>query len=309
MESRHLIFDDKPSLKNPVLLMAFSGWSDAAESATEAATYLIKKYSAKRFARIDSEDFFEFSDTRPMVRLNKSQERVIEWPENEFYHFSIPSQERDVVVGIGKEPHFKWKSFSYCMLDFIKQINPTITVTMGAFLSATSHLNEVMLVCLANNPELAEKIGVDLSDYEGPTGIVGVLQSAFQINKIDSISLWGNVPHYLANVKNPKVAYTLLEKFQELSEISLDLETLKSHSEAFSQKVDDAISKDSKLSEYVTDIDSEEILDEALMTQGEIDLIGEDFSRDFDEELPPGDEVANEIEEIIRRKKRDSDKE
>jgi len=309
MESEHLIFDEKPTLKNPVLLMAFSGWSDAAESATEAATYLIKKYSAKRFAHIDSENFFEFSDTRPTVSLDNSGERVIEWPENEFYYFSIPSQKRDVVIGIGKEPHFRWKSFSICMLDFIKKINPTITVTMGAFLSASSHLNEVMLVCLASNPQLAKSIGVDLSDYEGPTGIVGILQNTFQRNNLDSISLWGNVPHYLANVKNPKVAYTLLEKFAELSEIPLDLETLKNHSEAFSRKVDDAISKDSKLSQYVTDLDSEELEDEVIMSHEEIDLNSTDFSTDFEEELPPGDEVADEIEELMRRKKRDSDEE
>ncbi len=309
MESKHLIFEEKPSLRDPVILMAFSGWSDAAESATEAATYLIKKYSAKRFSYIDSENYFEFSETRPTVSLNKSGERVIEWPKIEFYYFSIPSQERDVVVGIGNEPHFKWESFSICVLDFIKQIKPSITVTMGAFLSATSHLNEVILVCLANDPKLAESIGVNISNYEGPTGIVGVLQNFFQKNEVDSISLWGNVPHYLANVKNPKVAYTLLEKFQELSNITLDLESLKNHSEAFSRKVDDAISKDSRLSQYVTDLDSDEIVNEFFMSHEGINLTDEDFSMDYEDELPPGDEVANEIEELIRRKKRDSDKE
>jgi len=308
MGSDHLVFHDKPPLRDPVFLMAFSGWSDAAESATAAAMFLIKKYSAKRFAYIEPENFFEFSETRPTVRLNKSGERVIEWPKNEFYHFSIPSIERDVVIGIGNEPHFKWKSFSTCILNLIGQINPTITVTMGAFLSATSHLNEVMLVCLANNPKIAEKIGVALSDYEGPTGIVGVLQNVFQKNEIDSISLWGNVPHYLANIKNPQVAYTLLEKFQELTNISLNLESLKDDSETFSRKVDDAISRDTKLSQYVSDLDSDEIVDEVPLEDGEINLHDEDFSMNYEGELPPGDEVANEIEKLMRRKKRDSDK-
>ena len=66
----YLSFLEEPSrLRRPVVIMAFSGWNDAAESATTAARFLTQVWPSRAFASIDPEEFYHFGLSRPQVRF------------------------------------------------------------------------------------------------------------------------------------------------------------------------------------------------------------------------------------------------
>ena len=86
----HVLWESRPTLRRPVLLAAFEGWNDAGDAASSAVRYLRDRWQAKQFATIDPEDFFDFSSTRPQVRLNDDLAREIAWPSNELSAASLP---------------------------------------------------------------------------------------------------------------------------------------------------------------------------------------------------------------------------
>ncbi len=290
-----LFLRDLPEPRDPIFVMAFAGWNDAAEAATLAARYLVERLKGERFASIPSEDFYQFSDQRPLVRLDAAGRRQIHWPVNEFFYCRAPSLSRDLVVGIGVEPHLQWRRFSRDVLEIIRRARARLIVTMGALLAGELHTAPIRLVSLATDPALVEPIGVEISSYEGPTGIVGVIHSLMQDEGIPAVSLWANVPHYIAALPNPKASFALLDRFRALGGIPLDLGDMELSAERFERQVEEAISQDPRFARYVSQFQEggapagEEAEDEA--------------PEDDEDELPPGDQVADEVERFLRRRR------
>src|ERR1700749_411198 len=96
-----------PTLRHPLVVVAFEGWNDAGDAATLAPDYLAESWGAKRFASIDSEEFYDFTSTRPQVKLTEEHTRTIEWPEVELLAASVPGAGRDVVLVRGVEPQLR----------------------------------------------------------------------------------------------------------------------------------------------------------------------------------------------------------
>src|SRR5437773_2433817 len=166
-------------LRRPILVMAFSGWTDAAEAATTAARYLATAFRATKFAEIDPEEFYHFGLSRPYVRVQAGSEteREIIWPSTEFSITQSPELARDLVVGVAAEPHLKWKTYCANALDLARRCEVTLVLTLGALLAEVPHTRPVRLVGGATDAELAARLGVRPTKYEGPTGIVGVLNT------------------------------------------------------------------------------------------------------------------------------------
>ncbi|MBI3128026.1 MAG: PAC2 family protein [Candidatus Tectomicrobia bacterium] len=292
-------------LRDPIMIMTFAGWNDAAESATLAARYLVDRLGGERFAAIPPDDFFQFSDQRPTVRLDEKGERQISWPANDFFVCRAGHLPRDFVVGVGVEPHLQWRRFSRSVLDIVNRCGVRLVVTMGAFLAGESHTEPVPVTCLATDPSLVRNLGMELSRYEGPTGIVGVLHSLMQEERLASVSLWASVPHYIAALPNPKASFALLDRLRAVCRIPLDLGDLERSAANFDRQVEEAIREDPKLARYVSQMEGSEAEDEPEEEE-------EHSSGEAAEELPPGeqvaDEIADEIEDFLRRRKNGSDK-
>ncbi len=285
-QSLHI--DDLPLMRDPYFVMAFTGWNDAAESATNAARYLVDHLNGKRFAWINPDPFFQYSDYRPIVRRDTAGRRRIHWPKNEFFHCSQPDLPFDLVVGIGTEPHLNWKHFSRDILHLVRRCRATTAITMGALLAGELHTEPIHLVGLATRPELAERLGVEITKYEGPTGIVGVIHTLLQDEDIDAVSLWANVPHYIASLSNPKAVLALLKCLGRFGEIPLDLEDLENSTGRFDTQVEDVLAKNPRVA--------------GLFSQ----LLGRGPGAGSEEgggELPPGSEVADEIERLLRHRR------
>ena len=204
-------FHEQVELRSPVLVAAFRGWNDAGDAASFAAQHLVATWGGKKIASLDPEDFFDFQAVRPQVRLVDGTTREISWPANDFYAARLENAPHDVLILIGTEPNTRWRSFSSLVVDVARSHDVKMVITLGALLADVPHSRPVPITGTAADPELIESLGLQRSRYEGPTGIVGVLHTAFADAGVGSASLWAAVPHYLAVTPNPKAALALID--------------------------------------------------------------------------------------------------
>src|SRR2546429_4772644 len=199
-----LIWDRRPSgLRAPAMVCAFRGWNDAGEAASSAVSFLASALHARRFAAIDSEEFYDFQDNRPCVRFDESGQREITWPGVEVLDAPAPRAPRDLVLVRGVEPSMRWRAFSSSSVDLAEALGVQLVVSLGALLGDVPHTRPVALTGHTSDPSLSERLGIASSTYEGPTGIVGVLHGGGIPAGAAPPSLWAAVPHNLAPAANP----------------------------------------------------------------------------------------------------------
>src|SRR5436190_16546745 len=210
--------DRRPELEHPVLVTAFRGWNDGGQGASLAGGYLARTWDAEKFAEIDPEGFYDFQATRPHVTLVDGRTRKIEWPENAFFHARVPAG-RDVVLLLGIEPNLRWRTFSRVVADLARELKVELVVTLGSLLADVPHTRPAPVTGSATDPELVERLGLQSSRYEGPTGIVGVLHDACGSAGLPSASLWAAVPHYVSLTPSPRAAKALCDRLAGLIEV------------------------------------------------------------------------------------------
>jgi proteasome assembly chaperone (PAC2) family protein len=284
--SDELIVHERPGLRSPVLVAAFRGWNDGGQAASLAAGYLAKLWNAQRFAEIDPEGFFDFQVTRPHVSLVEGVTRKIEWPETAFRHASLPGSERDAVLLTGNEPNVRWKAFTGLIVDVAKDLHVELVVTLGSLLADVPHTRAAPVTGSASDAELVERLGLETSRYEGPTGIVGVLHDACRTAGLPSASLWAAVPHYVSLAPSPRAAQALVNRLAGLLGVEIDTEELREAGEAYAEQVSAAVATDEETQAYVEELEqrSDEIPDEA--------------------QLPSGDALAAELSRFLRDRER-----
>jgi proteasome assembly chaperone (PAC2) family protein len=272
-------------LRAPALVCAFKGWNDAGEAATSALTFMGAALEAARFAVIDPEDFVDFQSTRPTVRLQDGYTRRIEWPEFEFYEARVPRAPRDLILLSGPEPAMRWQSFCREVIALAEAIGVQMVVTLGALLADVPHTRPVSVTGLASDDELIERLGLQRPTYEGPTGIVGVLQAACADAGLPSASLWAAVPHYVAVSPNPKGALAILRRLESLVGVTVDASDLETAAVDYDRQVSRAVELDPEVQAFV------ERLERAADEEDAIDP-----------DLPSGDVLAREFQRFLRQR-------
>jgi proteasome assembly chaperone (PAC2) family protein len=261
---------ERPSLRRPVLVAAFRGWNDGGQGASLAAGFLARSWEAVRFADLDPEEFYDFQATRPQVSLVDGVTRQIDWPENAFFHAPIPGQERDAVLLLGVEPNLRWREFSRLVVDLAQELGVELVVTLGALLADVPHTRPAPVTGAATDPELIERLGLQFSRYEGPTGIVGVLLDACRRAGLPSASLWAAVPHYVQLAPSPRAALSLCNRLAELISADLDTSELEEASERYAEQVTEAVSADAETAAYVEELEQRvDEMDESELPSGE----------------------------------------
>jgi proteasome assembly chaperone (PAC2) family protein len=286
----HVIWDDHPRLRQPVLITAFEGWSDAAEAASTAGAYLSGAWGARTFASIDPEEFYDFTALRPRVRLDDDLERVIDWPSNEFSAAAIPGASRDAVLLRGVEPGLKWKTFCQQIIDVAHDTGVELVVSLGALAAGVPHTSPVTVMGTTTNPEVAERWALGRSRYEGPTGIVGALNDALGKAGLQVASLWAALPHYVSQTPSPKGALALVEAIGRLLDVSILTTDLEIAAASYVRQVNEVVEADSDVAEYVRRL--EEDIEEGDGDDDELDELPHD--------LPGGDALAAEVERYLR---------
>jgi proteasome assembly chaperone (PAC2) family protein len=279
----------RPNLRRPVLITAFRGWNDGGQGASLAAGFLARTWQAARFADIDPETFFDFQATRPHVSLVEGVTRQIDWPDNAFYHAEIPGTDRDAMLLLGIEPNVRWRTFTTLVAELATDLGVELVVTLGSLLADVPHTRPSPVTGSASDAELVERLGLQASRYEGPTGIVGVLHDACKQAGIPSASLWAAVPHYVSLAPSPRAALSLCRRLGELLEAQIDVTELEEASEAYAQQVTEAVASDPETAAYVEELEqrTEEMEEE-------------------EENLPSGDAIAAELTRYLREREREN---
>jgi len=274
---------ERPSLERPVLIAAFRGWNDGGQGASLAGAFLARQWEAEQFADIDPEEFFDFQVNRPTVRLDEGMQRRLEWPENTLYHSRIPGTHRDVVLLLGQEPNMRWQRFARLVVDLGVELGVDLVISLGALLADVPHTRPAPVTGSASDQALVEELGLQLSRYEGPTGIVGVLHDAFRTAGVPSVSLWAAVPHYVSLAPSPKAALALCNRLAQLLNVQIDTSELDEAAESYQQQVTDAVATDEETAAYVEELEQR------------ADQITE-------ESIPSGDSLAAELTRFLRER-------
>ena len=266
-----LIVHRRPELRSPVLVAAFRGWNDGGQAASLAAGYLAKLWNAQEFAEIEPEGFFDFQVTRPNVSLVDGVTRKVDWPETAFRHATLPAIERDAVLLTGNEPNVRWKTFTGLIVELVRELEIELVVTLGSLLADVPHTRPAPVTGSASDAELVERLGLETSRYEGPTGIVGMLHDACRTAGIASASLWAAVPHYVSLAPSPRAAQALCDRLSSLLDVDIETEELRQAGEAYAEQVSAAVATDEETQAYVEELEqrTDEMPDEIQIPSGE----------------------------------------
>jgi proteasome assembly chaperone (PAC2) family protein len=287
------IHANQQGLRRPILIMAFGGWNDAAESATTAVRYLGTSLHAQKFAEIDPEEFYHFGLSRPHVRFKPGSEieREITWPTTEFSIARAPELARDVIVGVAIEPHLRWKTYCSTVLELARTCDVAVVLTLGALLAEVPHTRPVRLSGSASDPELGVRLGVRPTKYEGPTGIVGVLNTICREQGVAWASLWANVPHYISGIENPKATLALIRRVAPLLGATIDVGDLEEAGKQFDVNLKEIVAQNAKIANYIKKLESRDVEEPTPATP-----VGPS-------DLPPASELVAEMEQFLRQQR------
>ncbi|MEU1018622.1 PAC2 family protein [Streptomyces sp. NPDC005898] len=266
-----------PELVDPVMVAAFEGWNDAGDAASAAVAHLEKEWKGEVFAALDAEDYYDFQVNRPTVWLDDGV-RKITWPTTRLSVVRVGGDKpRDLVLVRGIEPSMRWRSFCNEILGFAHELGVELVVVMGALLGDTPHTRPVPVSGVTSDPDLARTMDLEETKYEGPTGIVGILQEACTHAGVPAVSLWAAVPHYVSQPPNPKATLALLNRLEDLIDLRIPLGELPEDARAWQLGVDQLAAEDSEVAEYVQSL--EEARDTADLPEASGEAIAREFER------------------------------
>ena len=272
------------------MVIAFGGWSDAGEAATGVITHLIatlegsdldESFQPHLIAEVDSEDFYDFQVNRPLIFVDGSMIRSLTWPGVQIFGIKNPLGERDFVLVRGVEPSMRWRTFASELLDLADDLEVELVITIGSMLADTPHTRAIPVSGTGAHPDIAQRLGVEVSRYEGPTGILAVIQDGCVRRGIDAVALWAAVPHYANATPSPKATLALVNGLEDFLEISLPQGELPELARKWEESVSEMVKEDSDIEEYIRTLEESKDANE----------ISEDS----------GEELAREVERFLRR--------
>lgn len=240
----------QPVLQEPTAIFAFEGWNDAGEAASGALTFINEALRAVPLAEIDSEIFYDFTVARPEIAMDADNQREVHWPGNEF-RYGEADATHDVVTCAGVEPHMRWRCFCDCISEILKGAGVRRVVLLGSHLADVVYSQPVQITGIASDPTLLDKLGVQSSSYQGPTGLLGVLGDRFTRDGLEVLSLWAGLPHYINARPNPRGSLALLQVLSEAVGLRFDLDPMYRSAAEFEERISKLVAQDPELSDYV----------------------------------------------------------
>lgn len=251
--------DQIPELDQPNVIAAFQGWNDAGQSATTAVRYLVDQWKAQSFARMDPEEYYSFTDTRPMIRIVDGTQRELSWPKNEFYFYEGNGATPAAVLLVATEPNLRWRSYCGEIVRLARSVGARRIVTLGSLVTDAVHTRPVPLTGFSTDESVQGRLvarSITRSSYEGPTGIVGVLHAQCVQAEIPAASLWAATPYYLGGTPNPKTALGLLDAVDDALNMRLDLSELRRLADEFERQVSMAVQDNAEVQEQIRTLEA-----------------------------------------------------
>jgi predicted ATP-grasp superfamily ATP-dependent carboligase len=268
-------FEDLPELVDPIMFAAFEGWNDAGEAASAAVHHLAEVWQARPITELDPEDYYDYQVNRPLVTVTDGGYRRLTWPTTRIQVAHMPT--RDIVLVQGPEPNMRWQQFVREILGFGAELGVQRVVTLGALLSDSPHTRPIPVTGTSSHPTLMQDLDLEPASYEGPTGIVGVLQEACSRFDIPALSLWAAVPHYVAQPPCPKATLALVRRIEDLLDLPVPLGDLVDEARAWEVGVDELASDDDEVADYVKQLETAR--DAADLPEASGEAIAREFER------------------------------
>jgi len=282
---------ERPRLRRPVLVAAFSGWNDAGDAASAAVEFIAGRFEPSEMARIDADEFTDYTNTRPTVRLEEGRTREVDWPDTVISGATVSGADGDLAILEGAEPSLRWRRYSRAVIEVAREIDARMVITLGSLLADVPHTRPVSVSGIASDASLVDRLGFEHTSYEGPTGIVGVLQHECTAAQLPSVSLWASVPHYVAAAPNPKVALALVRAFEGAAGVVVDGSDLETAAEDYERQVSAAVASDPEVRAFVERLES--AMDEETEDAPPVNL-------------PSGDTIASDFQRFLRQQKPNS---
>ena len=270
-------FDALTDLVDPVVIAAFEGWNDAGDSASSVVDHLWKVWDATTVGKLDPDDYYDFQVNRPLVGTDERGQRTLQWHTTEIAVASPPDLARDVILVRGPEPNLRWRQFTAEVLAVCDDLGAQLLVTLGALLADTPHTRPIPVSGTATTSDLVSRLNLEISSYEGPTGINGVIQDACGQLDIPAVSYWAAVPHYVAQPPCPKATIALLGQLEELLDTSIPLGDLPEQALLWERGVDELAEEDEDVADYVRAL--EETRDTTDLPEASGEAIAKEFER------------------------------
>lgn len=268
--------EDVPELRHPVMIAAFEGWNDAGDAATTALEHLIELWGADAVAALDPEDYYDFQVNRPKITLVDGQRRIT-WPTTRIFVCQGTTGPHDVVIVEGIEPSIRWRHFADELVEVARALGVQTVITLGAYLADVPHTRAIPINTSSDDVSVQDRFGAEASEYQGPTGIVGVLTEAVRAAGIESLSCWAAVPHYAGGPPSPKAALALLGRLEEVLDVSIPARAIADEAKAWERGVDEMAESDEEVADYVQSL--EEATDTAELPEASGDAIAREFER------------------------------
>jgi proteasome assembly chaperone (PAC2) family protein len=259
-----------------IAVLAFAGWNDAGEAATGVVSHLIESFNAQEVDSINPDDYYDYQIARPRVKI-EDDKRVIEWSTTKFYLAPASNQKPSFVFVQGIEPNLKWQAFCKEVMNKLSGLNVTSVITLGALLADAPHTRPIAVTAVANETKLSKYLGLEVSSYEGPTGIIGVIHNYLQNLNIPTISLWAALPHYVSSPPSPKGSLALISRIEDLTNIDLPRGDLPEEARAWQVGVDEMAQEDDEIADYITRL--EENVDATDLPEASGEAIAREFER------------------------------
>ncbi|MDE0699247.1 MAG: PAC2 family protein [Acidimicrobiaceae bacterium] len=244
-----------PKLRSPVLITAFEGWNDAGDAASIAARHFADRWKGTALAEIDAEHFYDFTTSRPLVRLDQERRRSLTWPTNLFRSCVVRDGEQDVVVLLGLEPQLRWRTFCNQVIETARMLEVSQVITLGALLADVPHSRPVEVYGASDDEKIRARLDLAPSSYEGPTGIVGVLATQCREAGLPTASLWSAVPSYVPGAPSPKAGLALVQRVSELLDTSVFATDLEIAAATYEHQVNELVAEDEETASYVADLE------------------------------------------------------
>lgn len=277
-----LIWTHRPALRRPVMVAAFGGWNDAGDAASAAVEFIRARFEPAEVAHVDLQEYLDFTETRPTVRLVDNRTREVDWPQTTISAAEIRGADNDLVIVQGPEPSLRWRRYCDTILEVARELDVRRVITLGSLLADVPHSRPVHVTGIGSDAELIDRLGFPPTSYEGPTGITGVLNHHCGKAGLPSISLWASVPHYVAAAPNPKVALALVRAFEGAAGVAVDASELESAAEDYERQVSAAVASDPEVKAFVERLESamdEVTEDEPHVRLPSAETIASDFQR------------------------------
>ena len=222
-----------PDLHDPHALAILKPWIDVGRVGSLAINMLENQLDAQPLGRLSrAGNYFDFTRYRPVVQIIEGR-RNISVP-NSFINYAKRPEGNDFLFLHLLEPHMFGEGYVDSVLRVLQRLQVKRYCLVGSMYDVVPHTKPLLVTgnaSLAEQEEKLNKLGVEPSDYEGPTTIAFVISQEAPRYDIEVLSVIVHLPQYAQLEEDYMGVLRLLDVLCSLYDLPVDVEQVKRKAE------------------------------------------------------------------------------